>query len=63
MRATLLRKRQKLSICAPVALANDTQLKNITFVKSTDLDTVLLYEIIRNFRRPGLSRTNHELVA
>jgi len=49
MRGTLFRKRQKLSICAPVALANDTELKNFTFINSTDLDSVLFYEIIRRF--------------
>jgi hypothetical protein len=62
MRGTSFRKRQKLSTCAPVALANDTQLKNFTLVNSTDLDSVLLYELMRHFRRPGVSRTNQEQV-
>jgi hypothetical protein len=48
-----------------LALANDRQLKNFTPVIPTDhnVDSVLMVEFIRDFRRPAVLQTNQEQVA
>lgn len=46
----------------PLALANDRQLQNVTvlILPYYDLDILLLVEFIRDFRRPGVFRTNQD---
>jgi len=50
MTGTLLNIGRILSFCMRVALANDRQLKNLA-VTDQYLDSVLLVEFIRDFRR------------
>jgi hypothetical protein len=55
MKDTLVRERRKLTFCIPLTLAKDMKLKNFTVRIPTDhdMDSVLLVEFIRDFRRPG----------
>jgi len=62
MRGTTFRKRRKISSCTPLALANNRQLYNSTVVIPADhnMDTLLSVELIRDFKRTAVFRTDQE---
>jgi hypothetical protein len=59
----IVQEKAVVHLCACGLVASDTELKDVTFRNSADMDSVLLYEIIRQFIRPGVFRTNQEKVA
>ena len=64
LRGALSRERRKLSVCIPLASANDRQLMNFSVVLSVyhDLKTFPFFEFSRDFRRLEMLRKSPEQV-